>query len=156
MKLKIFVGTVTETALTVAQAVQELVSASFEHIDLVIADDNTTGQVLEMQPDERALFCISTYHSGDLPDNIQALYFDLDFKPRYLGAMHYGLIALGDSGFGETFAGGGRQFDARLQDLGANRIHETLVLDACDSAAENQAKVDQWTGQWLNAALKAA
>jgi len=76
------------------------------------------------------LICSSTYGSGDVPDNGQALYAQLDAEPRYLGHVRYGLVALGDSSYGDTYGMGGLQFDARLQDLGAQRIGDICRLDA--------------------------
>ena len=149
MKLTVIVGTVSETALDVAQTLAAQWQPHFAHIVVQVADEQTSGAQLELGPDEVALFCVSTYNCGDLPDNIQPLYFDLDFEPRYLGALRYGLIALGDSGFADTFAMGGRQMDARLQDLGAQRLVDVLVLDACDDEAQRAAQLAQWSNQWL-------
>ena len=57
---------------------------------------------------------------------------------------------MGDSGFGETFARGGRLFDERLADLGAIRVGELLVIDAC-SADDAEEAASAWNESWLEA-----
>ena len=44
--------------------------------------------------------------------------------------MRYGVIALGDRTYLQTFCFGGKRFDERLQGLGAQRIGEVWCHDA--------------------------
>lgn len=97
------------------------------------------------------LLCIATTGSGDVPDDGQALYNDLLSRPRYLGGLTYGLIALGDSSYGPTFCGGGTHFNHVLEDLGATRIGEILQLDAIEEPEPEQAAV-QWFRRWMKSA----
>lgn len=149
MKLKILVGTMTGTAESVAHTLQMAFSDQVDTIE-VQRMDGLDSSIF----DEDALFlvCSSTYGSGDVPDNAQALYNTLDTQPRYLGHLRYGLISLGDSSFGETFCQGGLKFDARLQDLGAQRIGEALCLDACSGLAP-EFEALAWGQDWLAQAL---
>lgn len=94
------------------------------------------------------LLCVSTHGSGDVPDQGQALYVDLEERPAYLPHLRYGTIALGDSSYGETFCGGGRRFDERLGDLGAIRLGEVLCLDALDPEPPEEIAVS-WCRAWL-------
>lgn len=145
MKLKILVGTMTNTAESVAQAIQMACADLVDTIEVQRMDDLDTSVF-----DEDALFliCSSTYGSGDVPDNAQAWYYALDAQPRYLGHVRYGVISLGDRSYGDTFCQGGLKFDARLQDLGAQRIGEPWCHDASDgTVAEEDAVV--WCQQWL-------
>ncbi|PAT38423.1 flavodoxin domain-containing protein [Vandammella animalimorsus] len=157
MKLTILVGTVSDTAWYVAQAVEQALRSTAApghalEIELLLADAQCTGELLEqISAQGLLLVCTSTHGSGEVPENLQPLYADLDMRPRYLGALRYGVIALGDQFYGETFAAGGRLFDARLQDLGAQRIGQLLVLDASDPAdPEEQAAA--WAPGWLQQA----
>jgi MioC protein len=127
MQLHILVATMSGTAESVAQALQLACSDAFDPIHIHRMETVDAGIF-----DEDAVFliCSSTYGSGDVPDNGQALYVQLDAEPRYLGHVRYGLVALGDSSYGDTYGMGGLQFDARLQDLGAQRIGDICRLDA--------------------------
>lgn len=149
-QLIILVGTMTDTALSVAQAIELDSVDLIERID-VRGMDGLDPSVFEQ--DALYVICSSTHGSGDVPDNAQAFYASLDAQPRYLGHVRYGLIALGDSAqYPMTFANGGRQFDERLRDLGAVRIGEPLVLDAA-SGDDPQALGAAWCRAWLAQAL---
>ncbi len=152
MQLLILVGTVHGNATEVAQT-----------LAFAAADQGFDAKVLPMDPltievfaqDAVFLLCCSTTGSGDVPDNAQTLYQSLDQQPRYLGSTRYGLVALGDSSYGDTFCGGGKAFDARLQDLGAHRVGEMCEIDAMQSDdALTQALV--WWTTWVNRLPQAA
>jgi len=156
MKLKILVGTMTSTADYVAQAIQmdcaDLVSA----IEIEPMDGLDIG-VFDATQAENALYliCTSTYGSGDVPDNAQALYESLGAQPQYLGHVRYGVIALGDrTSYMETFCFGGKKFDERLQDLGAQRIGEVWCHDA-SSGTQPETEGAEWCRQWLAEAVLA-
>ena len=152
-KLLILVGTMTNTAEYVAQAIEMDSADLIGQIEVRMMDGLTPAVF-----DEDALYviCTSTYGTGDVPDNARALYDALDSQPRFLGHVRYGVIALGDSlQYPQTFANGGRRFDERLQDLGAVRIGEVLQLDA-SSDDDPEARGAAWCREWLALALTAA
>lgn len=152
MKLHILVGTMTGNAEYAAQAI-ELDCARPDLAIEVLRMDALTPEVF----DRRGLFliCTSTYGSGDVPDNAQAFYAALQAQPRYLGHVRYGVIALGDSSYGETFANGGRRFDACLADLGAQRVGDIHVHDALSGVDPEESAV-AWCRDWLTMALAPA
>jgi MioC protein len=153
MKLKILVGTVTNTAEFVAQAIQMDCADAVESIDVLMMDD-LNPSVFDAGADAADtlyLVCSSTYGTGDVPDNAQAFYASLDSDPRYLGHVRYGVIALGDRTYGETFCGGGKRFDARLTDLGAQRIGDVWCHDASTSA-DPETLAMAWARDWLTLA----
>src|SRR5882762_5672305 len=76
------------------------------------------------------LICSSTYGQGDVPDNAKNLYESLQTVRPDLSNVQYGVIALGDRTYAETFCNGGRRFDAILSELGARRIGEIMLHDA--------------------------
>ncbi|WP_245956931.1 flavodoxin domain-containing protein [Aestuariispira insulae] len=97
---------------------------------------------------ELVLVCCATRGSGDLPDNILPLKMHLDAVPQYLGHIRYGVIALGDQSYDETFCGGGKLLDETLADLGATRIGERLEIDACSEQAPDEVAL-AWCRDWV-------
>ena len=148
MQLTLLVGTVHGNARQIAQT-----------LALAAPDFGASAHVLDMQGLSIDVFetpgifvvCCSTTGSGDVPDNAQALYKSLDAQARYLGHVHFGLVALGDSSYGDTFYGGAKAFQNRLQDLGAQLVGAPCVLDALD-AAEPDTVALTWLETWIQQA----
>ena len=149
MKLRILVGTMTNTAQYVAQSIQMDCTDLVPDIEVVMMDDLDIGVFLQPQDDDTVyLICSSTYGSGDVPDNARALYESLDSQPAYLGHVRYGVIALGDCTYVQTFCFGGKKFDQRLSDLGAKRIGEVWCHDA-SSGTMAETEGTAWCREWL-------
>ncbi|WP_309678341.1 flavodoxin domain-containing protein [Polaromonas sp.] len=155
MKLKILVGTMTSTADYVAQAIQMDCADLASEIEVLLMDDLDIS-VFDADKAEDALYliCSSTYGSGDVPDNARALYDSLGSQPQFLGHVRYGVIALGDRTYMQTFCFGGKKFDERLQDLGARRIGEVWCHDA-SSGTMPETEGTGWCREWLAQAVQA-
>lgn len=155
MKLTILVGTMTSTADYVAQAIQMDCSDLVDEIAILQMDDLDIN-VFNTDKVEDALYliCTSTYGSGDVPDNARALYDSMDSQPQFLGHVRYGVIALGDRTYLQTYCFGGKKFDERLQDLGAKRIGEVWCHDASEGTMPESLGTD-WCREWLQLALQA-
>ena len=153
MKLKILVGTMTSTADYVAQAIQMDCADLVSDIEVELMDGLDIS-VFDPAKAEDAIYliCSSTYGSGDVPDNARALYESLQAKPQFLGHVRYGVIALGDRTYMQTFCFGGKKFDERLQDLGAQRIGEVWCHDA-SAGTMPETEGTAWCREWLTAAL---
>jgi MioC protein len=152
--LKIYVATMTGTAEYVAQAIQMDCADLMSNIEVAMMD-GLSSEAFEAR-DCLYLICSSTYGAGDVPDNGQALYASLDDQPRDLSHVRYGVIALGDFGsYPNTFAGGGKRFDERLEGLGAKRIGEVFTHDASGGTMP-ETDGAQWARQWLASALAEA
>jgi MioC protein len=149
MKLKILVGTMTSTADYVAQAIQMDCADLVEEIEVCLMDGL---DISAFDEDALYLICTSTYGSGDVPDNARQLYDSLDTQPKYLGHVRYGVIALGDRTYLNTFAFGGKKFDERLQGLGAQRIGEVWCHDASAGTMPEELGT-AWCREWLAQAL---
>jgi MioC protein len=152
MKLIILVATMTSTADYVAQAIQMDCADLVEEIEVRLMDGLDIGV---FDQDALYLICSSTYGTGDVPDNGRTLYESLDSSPKYLGRVRYGVIALGDRTYPNTFAFGGKKFDARLQGLGAQRISEVWCHDASAGTMPEELGT-AWCRQWLAQALAPA
>ncbi|HEV7822970.1 MAG TPA: flavodoxin domain-containing protein [Burkholderiales bacterium] len=149
MKLKILVGTMTSTADYVAQAIQMDCTDLIPEIEVLVMDDL---DISVFDEDALYLICSSTYGSGDVPDNARKLYDSLDSQPKFLGHVRYGVIALGDRTYLNTFAFGGKKFDERLQGLGARRVGEVWCHDASAGTMPEELGT-AWCREWLAQAL---
>ena len=154
MKLKILVGTMTSTADYVAQAIQMDCTDLVDNIEVEMMDAlDISVFSAENAKDAIYLICSSTYGQGDVPDNARALYESLSAAPAFLGHVKYGVIALGDRTYLQTFCFGGKKFDERLSDLGAQRIGEVYCHDASTGTMPEE-EGTAWCRQWLAEALQ--
>jgi MioC protein len=152
-KLKILVGTMTSTAEYVAQAIQMDCADLVDSIDVVQMDGLDITAFDDTEP--LYLICTSTYGSGDVPDNARALYESLDTAPKFLGHVRYGVIALGDSTYMQTYCFGGKKFDERLSGLGAQRVGDVWCHNG-SAGTLPETEGAAWCREWLAAALVAA
>jgi sulfite reductase (NADPH) flavoprotein alpha-component len=92
------------------------------------------------------LMVVSTHGEGDPPDRALPLHELLHGrKAPKLSHLKYSVLALGDSSY-ERYCETGRQFDARLAALGAERLHERVDCDV-DFDAAAQRWIDAVVGQ---------
>lgn len=149
MKLVVISGSVFGNAQAVAEhAVARLNSAGHS---LWYSANATLDEVLAQAP-EAILVVTSTTGMGELPNNIQDFYYSArDRFPAWAG-LGYGLIALGDSAYGDTFCGAGEQFVELFAELGLQSIQPILRLDASETVTP-EADAEPWLDE-LIAALK--
>jgi MioC protein len=144
--LTILVGTMTGTAQLVADEVADALGAQGVPAR-VLAMDGLDASVFA--GGDAFLICSSTYGQGDVPDNAQKLFADLERSRPDLSAIVYGVIALGDRTYAQTFCFGGKRFDALLQELGARRIGEPMLHDASAGTMPEEVAVE-WVGPWID------
>ena len=152
LELTILVGTMTGTAQLVAQ-----------EVELTLDDGDTRVRTKPMDGLDAGAFadgglfliCSSTYGQGDVPDNAKDLYESLKSARPDLSGVQYGVIALGDRTYAETFCNGGRRFDAILSELGARRIGEIMLHDASAGTMPEELAV-AWATQWISVCRKDA
>lgn len=139
----IFVGTMYGNALLVAEEAEAILSG-LGHKAKVFEDPEV--QDWEPYSGKYALVVTSTTGQGDLPDSIVSLYEGM--KDMYQPHLRYGIIALGDSTYA-NFCGGGKTFDALLQEQGARRIGDMLMIDASEDP-EPESVSNPWVEQWAS------
>jgi len=83
---------------------------------------------------ERILFLVSTYGEGDAPDAAAAFASRLMTTELPLAQLHYAVLALGDSAYGQ-FCGFGRALDAWLAARGAQSLFPRIEVDRSADAA---------------------
>lgn len=144
-KMKILIGTMTGNAQLVAQELE--LRFDGEEIEVETIDmDRLTPDVFES--DYIHLICTSTYGQGDVPDNARAFVEAIDETRPNLKNIHYGLIALGDRTYAETYCFGGKRFDDLLTACGAVRIGDMLMHDASSGTMPEEEAAD-WSEEWL-------
>src|SRR5262245_3201862 len=127
-----------------------------QELELRIDDGETRAQARLMDNLDAAVFeggglfliCSSTYGQGDVPDNAKQLYESLLNTRPDLTHVRYGVIALGDRTYAETFCNGGRRFDRILSELGAQRIGDILLHDASAGTMPEEVAV-AWAADWI-------
>jgi sulfite reductase (NADPH) flavoprotein alpha-component len=108
-----------------------------EQLSSTLKDKNFTVQLSSMDDfkpkkikDVEDLFIVTATHGeGDPPDNaIQFHEFLLGRKAPKLDGVRYSVLALGDESY-EHFCQTGKDFDKRLEELGATRLYDRIDCD---------------------------
>lgn len=151
-EVKILVGTMTGTAELVADEIVEVLEEKGAETEILLMDDLKPDQ-LDTGP--LYIICTSTYGNGDIPDNAQAFYEALESEKPDLSGLHYGVFALGDRTYMQTFCFGGKKFDELFEKLGATRLGARKEHDASSGDLPEDIAAD-WADGWYGEAAEAA
>lgn len=143
----ILIGTMTGTAQLVAEEIKDALESRGHAIE-VRPMDGLSAEVFE--PGRAYLICTSTYGQGDVPDNAMQFYENLAQNRPDLSGVRYGVIALGDRTYAQTFCNGGRRFDKVLNELNAERIGDIFLHDASAGTIPEVVGVE-WAEGWVEA-----
>ena len=95
--------------------------------------------------DAKRLFIItSTWGEGEMPDNAESIWAATCEQNPSLNSVNYSICAIGDTSYDE-FCKAGLDWDAKLNQLGATRVHD---IQLCDVDYE-----PVWE-KWANSALQ--
>lgn len=144
--LKIFVGSVYGNAQNVAEQVEQ--NLSEQGIDTEVLNEPTVSDFTDAQS---LLIITSTTGQGDVPPNLEWVFSDLKDQQPQLSNKPFAVAALGDSSYGESFCGAGRQFYALLSELQAKPVADMLEVDAIETL-EPEEDVIKWVNE-IKAAL---
>ena len=96
----------------------------------------TLGALKPAELDGRRLLLVaSTFGEGEAPDSARAFLRQLQDRPPRLARLRYGLLALGDRGYRDSYCGFGRELDQRLHHAGAQPLFDRVEVDDNDPAA---------------------
>ncbi len=143
--ITILVGTMTGTSEMVAQEVEQALETAGHQATIKVMDGLDAGV---FQGGGAFLICTSTYGAGDVPDNAQQLFSSLETVKPNLSNVIYGVIALGDRTYKDTYCQGGIRFDKMLAELGARRAGEILMHDASSGTLPEELAA-QWAALWV-------
>ncbi len=124
-----------------------VISKAAEKLDFKVTITNMgDARPVALTKAENLLVIVSTWGEGDPPDAAVAYYetFMSDAMPKLPG-VKFSVCGLGDTSY-EHFCKMGKDFDARLASLGAERIS-----DRADCDVDYQAVFDSWLQAALNA-----
>ena len=142
-RILILVGTESGNAQMVADALKPVLEGEGHAVDIsdkaASADDLKAHDVL--------LVVCATHGSGDIPTNILPLAETLERKRPDLSGHRYGVIALGDMTYQDTFCGGGKKLDTVLALCGARRLGERLEVDASSQPLPDEEALG-WIEDW--------
>lgn len=95
--------------------------------------------VATLVKDSHVLIITSTFGEGEPPENAKGFHAELmsESAPR-LENLSYSVLALGDTNY-EQFCQCGKDFDLRLEQLGAKRLFQRI-----DCNVDYEANVEQW------------
>ena len=144
-QIKILVSTMTGTAELVADEIADTISAKGKSAEILLMDDLGADILAK---DTAYVICTSTYGQGDVPDNGQAFMDNLEATGPDLSGIKYGVFALGDITYNQTFCNAGNLFDKALSKFGAVRVGDIMKHDASSGELpEDQA--GEWAEEWL-------
>jgi MioC protein len=147
MRVAIVSGTVYGAAEEVARHAESLLKAAgFEAWHKAQVD---LDALLAFDP-QALLAVTSTTGMGELPGNLEGLYHSIRDRFPNWRDLPGGVIALGDSSYGDTFCGGGEHMRELYAELGIREVLPMLRLDASESVTP-QEDAEPWLAEFAAA-----
>lgn len=126
--ISIFAGSVYGNAQHVAEEVQTMLET--EGYESEVFTDPETSDFVDA---DAVLVITSTTGQGDVPPNLELFFSDLQDSFPLMDGKPFAVAALGDSSYGESYCGGGRQFFELLSELQGKPISEIFEVDAIET-----------------------
>ncbi len=142
-KILILVGTESGNAQMVADALQPVLASAGHAVDVT----DKAASAADLQGHDVLLAVCATHGSGDIPTNILPLVEALQRDRPDLSGHRYGVIALGDMTYQDTFCGGGKKVDKVLELCGARKVGNRLDVDASEQPLPDEEAL-AWIEGW--------
>ncbi|MDR6231757.1 MioC protein [Pseudomonas sp. SORGH_AS199] len=147
MKVALLNGSVYGTAEDIARQVKSRLTAAGHE---VWHQPNADLGSLEAFAPEALLAITSTTGMGELPANLESLYFQLrDRLPSWSGRPG-AVLALGDSSYGDTYCGGGELMQELFAELGLRELLPMLRIDASETVTPDE-DAERWVAEVIAA-----
>ncbi|WP_371192588.1 flavodoxin domain-containing protein [Glaciecola sp. SC05] len=143
--VSIFAGSVYGNAQHVAEEVQTMLEE--EGISSEVFTDPTTSDFTDA---EAVLVITSTTGQGDIPPNLEFFHSELRDTFPLMDAKPFAVVGLGDSSYGDSYCGGGKQFFELLNELQGKAIGPLFEVDAMETLAPEEEVVP-----WVKANIDA-
>src|SRR5689334_22036040 len=142
-RILILVGTESGNAQMVADALKPVLMAAGHSVDVT----DKAASAADLRSHDVLLVVCATHGSGDIPTNIQPLAQTLERERPDLSSHRYGVVALGDMTYQDTFCGGGKKVDKAFELCGARRIGDRLEVDASSQPLPDEEALS-WVEDW--------
>lgn len=139
----ILVGTESGNAQMVADALKPVLTSTGHTVDVT----DKAGSKADLEAHDVLLVVCATHGSGDIPTNIQPLAETLERERPDLSRHRYGVIALGDMTYQDTYCGGGKKVDRVLELCGARKLGQRLEVDASSQPLPDEEALG-WIEDW--------
>jgi MioC protein len=139
----ILVGTESGNAQMVADALKPVLATAGHTVDVT---DKAAAKA-DLEAHDVLLVVCATHGSGDMPTNITPLAETLERERPDLSGHRYGVIALGDMTYQDTYCGGGKKVDKVLELCGARKLGRRLEVDASSQPLPDEEALG-WIEGW--------
>jgi len=139
----ILVSTESSNAQMVADALKPVLDAAGRAVDV----PDKAATTADLVAHDVLLVVCAPHGSGDIPTNILPLAEALERERPDLSGHRYGVIALGDMTYQDTFCGGGKKLDKVLELCGARRLGDRLEVDASSQPLPDEEALG-WVEGW--------
>jgi MioC protein len=139
----ILVGTESGNAQMVADALKPVLAAAGHNVGVT----DKAATVDDLRSHDVFLVVCATHGSGDIPTNILPLAERLEREKPDLSGHRYGVIALGDMTYQDTFCGGGKQLDRVFALCSARKLGDRLEVDASSQPLPDEEALG-WIEDW--------
>ena len=139
----ILVGTESGNAQMVADALKPVLTGAGHAVHVT----DKAASSADLKSHDVLLVVCATHGSGDIPTNILPLAETLERDRPHLSRHRYGVVALGDMTYQDTFCGGGKKVDKVFALCGARRLGDRLEVDASSQPLPDEEALT-WVEDW--------
>jgi MioC protein len=140
--ITILCGSVFGAAQNLAEQVKTTLTAQSHTVTI-----NIPCSTADMQNADAVLVITSTTGQGDLPNNIEAFYFDAKNTMPLFSGKPFGIIALGDSSY-PNFCGAGDKMQELFFELQGQEALPMIKIDAIETL-EPETLALPWLEEWV-------
>lgn len=140
----IIVGSVYGNAQNAAEEAQTFLANQGHKVEL-----HTDADISLFNDHDSFLVVTSTTGVGDVPPNLELFYVDAKDTFPLISGKKFAVIALGDSSYGDSYCGAGKQMFELLNELQGKAITDLVEIDAMETF-EPEADVLSWLEQHHN------